>query len=101
MVFDVAAEYNGDILVQVNSDDADALRFLWLEDFNCAGKPDIYQMLVHIFGGKDLLSCGNYAVRRAASDHGSKYGEAVVKCVNRSFYMDDLLKSVETQEQTV
>ena len=61
----------------------------------------IYRMLVHIFGGKELPSCRNYAVRRTTSDHGSKSDESVVECVNKSFYMDDLLKSVETQEKAV
>ena len=86
--------------VQVNPDDADALRFLWL-DVNSDEEPDTYQMLVHIFGGKDSPSCANYAVRRTASAHGSKFDEAVVECVNRSFYIDDLLKSVETEEEAI
>ena len=86
--------------VQVNPDDADALRFLWL-DVNSDEKPDTYQMLVHIFGGKDSPSCANYAVRRTTSDHGSKFDEAVAECVSRSFYMDDLLKSVETEEEAI
>ena len=85
---------------RVNTDDADAMRFLWL-DVNSDEKADIYQMLVHIFGRKDSPSCVNYAVRRTASDHGSKFDEAVTECVNRSFYMDDLLKSVETEEEAV
>ena len=63
--------------------------------------PDTHQMLVHIFGGKDSPSCANNAVRRTASDHGSKFDEAVVECVNRSFYMDDLLKSAETEEEAI
>ena len=89
MVFDVAAEYNGNSLnkvlltgldllnslvgvilrfrnyrvvfsadieamyhqVRVNSDDADVLRFLWLQNVNSDENPDTYQMLGHIFGG--------------------------------------------------
>ena len=81
--------------VQVNPDDADALRFLLL-DVNSDEKPDTYQMLVHIVGGKDSPSCANYAVRRTASDYGSKFDEAVA-----TFYVDDLLKSVETEEEAI
>ena len=58
-------------------------------------------MLVHIFGRKDLPSWANYAVRKTVSDHGSKLNAAVAECVNRSFYMDDLLNNFETEEQTV
>ena len=50
---------------------------------------------------EDSPSHANYAVRRTASDHGSKFDEAVAECVNISFYMDDLLKSVETEEEAV
>ena len=60
----------------MNPDDADALRFLWL-DVNSDEKPDTYQMLVHIFREKDSPSCANYVVRRTASDHDSKFDEAV------------------------
>ena len=67
---DIEAMYHQ---VRVKSDDADALRFLWSEDVNSEEKPDTYQMLVHIFGGKDSPSCANYAVKRTASDHGSKF----------------------------
>ena len=52
--------------VQVNSDDADGLRFLWLENVNSDEKPNTYQMLMPIFGGKYSPSCGNYAVTRTA-----------------------------------
>ena len=48
---DIEAMYHQ---VRVNPDNAHALRFLWL-DVNSDGKPDTYQMLVHIFGGKDSL----------------------------------------------
>ena len=56
-------------------------------------------MLVHIPGGKDSPSCANYAVKRTVSNHGSKFDAAVGECVKRSFYVDDLLKSIETEEQ--
>ena len=65
--------------VRVNSDDADALRFLWLENVGSDEKPDTCQMLVHIFGGKDSPSCANYAVRRTALDHGSKFDAAIAE----------------------
>ena len=80
---DVEAMYH---LVWLNADDTDPLRFLWLEDVNSDKKSDTYQILVHIPGGRDSPSCANYAVRRTASNHGSKFDAAVVaECVNRSF----------------
>ena len=77
------------------------MRFLWLEDVNSDEKLYTYQTLLHIFGGKDSLSCANCLVKRTTSDHGSKFDAALVEFVNGSFYMDDFLKSFETEEQAV
>ena len=51
--------------------------------------------------GKNIHLPVQIAVRRTASDHSGKFDAAVAECVNRSFYMDDLLKSVGTEEQVV
>ena len=80
---DIRAMYHQ---VRVKSDDADALR---------------YTRCWCIYGRNDSSSCENYSVRRTASDHGKQFDEAVAECVKRSLYMDDLFKSVETEEQTV
>ena len=82
----------------MNSYDTDVLIFIWLEDVNSNEKLDMYQMLVHTFGGKDSPSCVTYAVRRTGSVHGSKFDRTVAACINRSFYMDDV-KSVGTEEK--
>ena len=60
---DVEAMYHQ---VRVPQEDADSLRFLWMEDPSKEGPPDVFQMLVHIFGAKDSPTCPNYAVQRTA-----------------------------------
>ena len=50
---DIEAMYHK---VRLNSNDADALRFLWLEDVISGEKPDTYQMLLQIFGRKKWSS---------------------------------------------
>lgn len=87
--------------VQVNSDDADAFRFPSLEDDNSDENFDTYQMLVHIFGWKDSPYCANYTVRRTASDRGRKFAGTVADSVKKSFYINDLVKSAETEKQEV
>ena len=82
---DIEAMYHQ---LKVTQTDADSLRFLWQDDLNNEN-PDTYQMVVHIFGGKDSPSCANYA----------QLNPSTVESVLKSFYMDDFLKSVISEEQ--
>ena len=87
----------------VNSDDADALRFIWLGDVNSdeTWQPDTYHRCWYTsLEEKILLPVQIIRSQKNSRDHGNKYNEAVAECVNRFFYMDDLLKSVETEEQS-
>ena len=87
--------------VRVSSKDADSLRFLWKEDIFSPDPPDTYQMIVHIFGAKDSPACANYALKRVAEDNREDYSEAAYDTVMRNFYVDDLLKSVKSQEEAI
>jgi hypothetical protein len=75
--------------VKVQEPDSDALRFLWKEDLNEPGPPQVFKMLVHIFGAKDSPSCVNFALRQAA------FGadEDVTETILQNFYVDDMLKA--------
>ena len=70
---------------------SDALRFLWKEDLQQAGPPQVYKMLVHIFGAKDSPCCVNFALRRAAKHVDENINETILS----NFYVDDMLKAVE------
>ena len=84
--------------VRVPAEDCDALRFLWWSgDLN--DEPAEYQMLVHIFGATYSPCCANKALRQTADDNEDKYGSEAAETVRRNFYVDDLLKSVQTTDQ--
>ena len=87
--------------VRVSSEDADSLRFLWKDDPNSEGPPDILQMLVHIFGAKDSPTVANYALRRTARDNASDFDALTYESVINAFYVDDLLKSVDSLETAI
>ena len=87
--------------VRVSSQDADSLRFLWKDDIYSNDLPDTYQMLVHIFGAKDSPTCCNYALKRTARDNASSYEALTIETALKSFYVDDLLKSVRDEETAV
>ena len=49
-----------------------------------------------------IITCSaNYAIRRTSTDHGENFDEAVVGIILRSFYMDDVVKSIETKDETI
>ena len=84
--------------VKVNRVDADSLRFLWKDDINSEDPPKTLQMLVHSFGAKDSPSCANYAIECTARNNHHNFNALTYESALKSFYADDLLKSVKTEE---
>ncbi|XP_048245274.1 uncharacterized protein LOC125376895 [Haliotis rufescens] len=87
--------------VRVFEHDSDSLRFLWKADNQQPGPPDVYKMLVHIFGATDSCSCACYALQQTACDNANEFHPSVIKAVSRDFYVDDLVKSVETVAEAI
>ena len=86
--------------VRVADKDKDSLRFLWVEKENSTTF-STYEMNVHIFGATDSPCCASYALRRTAEDNRKSYIEEAYQTVLRSFYVDDLLKSLEHDQDVV
>ena len=98
----LAADIQSMVLqVKVPPVDADALRFLWWEDADFRKPPEEYQLVSHIFGAKDSPSCANYCLKRTADDNKKIFSEEAVKSVEEDFYVDDLLKAVETPSKAI
>ena len=51
-----------------------------------------------MFGGTSSTGCCNYALRRTTVDNATKYDTEVAETLLHNFYLDDLLKSVESEE---
>ena len=85
--------------VRVPKEHRSFLRFFWWEE-NLDNMQE-FQMCVHLFGGRSSPSCANFALKKTASDFGEKYGEMARKAVERDFYVDDLLKSVDHSDEAV
>ena len=84
--------------VRVPAENYDAFRFLWWSG-DLDDKPAEYQMLVHIFGTTSSPCCSNKALQQTADDNEDKYGSEAAETVCRNFYIDELLKSVQTTNQ--
>ncbi|KAL9972904.1 hypothetical protein ACROYT_G019295 [Oculina patagonica] len=61
--------------------------------------PDVYQMLVIIFGAAYSPCTANYVLRKTADDNCENplFSPETIEAVKRNFYMDDLLKSVRDE----
>ena len=77
------------------------LRYLWWPDGDFNSQPIDYEMNVHVFGATSSPSCSNYALRRTAYDHEEKYPTSVTESLKLNFYVDDLLKSLKTENENV
>ena len=58
-------------------------------------------MLVHLFGATSSPSCANFALQQTAEDNRDDFDPATLKTVRRNFYVDDCLKSVESDYQAI
>ena len=84
--------------VQVPEQDRSALRFLWRPKFN--ELVQIYEGQRHVFGAKSSPTYANYALKRVGIYNGDEFRIAA-KAIHNNFYMDDLIKSVETAEEGI
>ena len=55
-------------------------------------------MCVHLFGAVSSPTISNYAMKKAAVDNSSCYGNDAAPAIMKNFYVDDLLKSVEEEK---
>ena len=83
----------------VPESDRDFLRFLWWKDGNTRNNLSTYRMTAHIFGAVSSPACATYGLRYAAKDLAGRYGTAAGEFINRNFYVDDGLQSVQGIEE--
>ena len=74
------------------------LRFLWWPGGDVSCDPTEYEMYVHPFGAVSSGACANFALKKTASDAQQEVDPEVIKMINKDFYVDDLLKSLQDVE---
>ncbi|XP_054868580.1 uncharacterized protein LOC129349422 [Amphiprion ocellaris] len=85
----------------VASQDQDYLRFLWWEDGNMQRPPSVYRMRVHLFGAASSPGCANFGLKHLAAKGETKFSQVVVKFIQRNFYVDDGLASVDSEQEAI
>ncbi|XP_026094281.1 uncharacterized protein LOC113066585 [Carassius auratus] len=81
--------------------DRDYLRFLWWEDGNMEASPSVFRMKVHLFGAASSPGCANFGLKYLAVQGQGKFNQATVKFIQRNFYVDDGLASVDTEAEAI
>ncbi|XP_077982843.1 uncharacterized protein LOC144437710 [Glandiceps talaboti] len=87
--------------VKVSDHHTDCLRFLWWPDGDFTREPDEYKMVAHLFGAVSSPACANIALHQTAIDNKQDFNSEVVDGIFRNFYVDDFLKSIDTDEQGI
>ena len=86
---------------RVASQHQDYLRFLWWEGGNMEIEPSVFRMKVHLFRAASSPGCANFGLKHLAEQGEGKYSQAALEFVQRNFYVDDGLISVDTEIEAV
>ena len=68
---------------------------VWWPNDDLAKEPVDYQMLVQLFGATSSPSCASLCLNTTALDNLNQFDEETIKTVNRNFYKDNCLESVQ------
>ena len=85
--------------VGVREQDQSALRFLWRSPGD-QGPIQTYQMRVQIFGAVSSPFVCGHILQRTAKDHYEEFSDVADKVLS-NFYVDNLLDSFDTEEDTI
>ena len=58
-------------------------------------------MCTHVFGGISSGACSNYTLKRTAKENEKKYGTETACTLIENFCVDDLLKSVNSEDDVI
>ena len=85
----------------VKKEDQDYLRFLWWENGNLDNIPSVYRMKVHLFGAASSPGGANFGLKHLAAQGKGQFSEEAVRFIQRNFYVDDGLISVQTEKEAI
>ena len=77
------------------------LRYLWWKEGYINSETADHEMCVHLFGAVSSPSSSNFALKRTDVDNSGSYSEDASETVMKNSYVDDLPKSIESEEYTV
>ncbi len=87
--------------IKVSKRDSDCMRFFWYPNGNVHEEPAEYRLTVHVFGPVSSPSCANYVLRHNVYINPEYISPDAKETINRSFYVDDLIKSVDSEKHAI
>ena len=82
--------------IRVKPSHLNALRFLWWPSGNLNKTPQVFQMMVYIFGETSSPAYASFCLKQTAIDFGHLFDPKIAKIVQDNFYVDDCLASVSS-----
>ncbi|XP_068237102.1 uncharacterized protein [Palaemon carinicauda] len=87
--------------VKVPEEDRDCLRYLWWPEGVTSKELQVFRMTSHVFGARSSPSVVNFCLNKTALDFGSKYNKEASNSICRNFYVDNLLKAMDDEEESI
>ena len=84
--------------VAVPKEECKCLRFLWRDE--SSDTVGVYEYTRHVFGAKSSPTWANYGFQQSGRNNKVEFPEASFT-IDRNFYMDELVKSVDTSQQAI
>ena len=84
--------------LQVHEQDKRFLRFLWR--YRIKKLVPLYKNELQIFGAKTSPTCADYTLKRVGIDHEDEFPIAA-KAINNTFYVENLINSLETPVEAI
>ena len=84
--------------VKVPESQRSYLRYLWWKESDINSEIADHEMCGHLLGEVSSPSSSNYALKRTAVDNSSSFGVDASETVMKNFCVNDLLKSVKSEE---
>ncbi|CAH8572859.1 unnamed protein product [Schistosoma guineensis] len=87
--------------VKIPRQDRGAFRLLWWEDGDIRRTAKEYCLTVHPFGAVSSPFCANFALKKTVDIFGKEFNEDIQDVVDRSFYVDDYLASIDNVQDAI
>ena len=85
--------------VRLDPVDRSFLQLFWWSNRNFSRDPETFRMTVYLFGATSSLSCASFCLKQLANLFDGSCSEATKTAIDKAFFVDDRLLSVDSVEE--